>query len=448
MRDDLRVPRPSRHLDRTTTALLAVLVPLALATVAGLVALWPTGEGPTTGIVAMDAEYPSARVLTATSESCGGENEDRLPDGTIPESVACTLVTAEVTSSDAAGEQVEVWAPANVRDRDLPAGTSIVLVRYLQTDTEPEVWAWYDFARTTPLGALAVAFAIVVVAVAGLRGLRALVGLVIAFAVIGAFMLPALLEGADALTVGLVGSSAIMFVVLYLAHGFSRRTTTALVGTLAGLGVTAGLGVLAARAAHLTGIATEEDYRLAQLTGQLDGSALRGLFLCGVVLAGLGVLNDVSITQASAVWELRSSDPDASRRTLFSRGMRIGRDHIASTVYTIAFAYAGAALPVLLLLQVYQLPLLQTLSSGEFAEEVARTLVGSIGLVLAIPLTTAIAAAVVTASPASRHRSPQAGGHLHAHAATAVAPSSGSAPSGPDGGPGATEPPARGAQTD
>jgi len=407
------------RLDRTTAVLAAILVPIALATVVGLVALWPSGQTHETGIVEVDAEHPTARVLSATSESCGGENEDRLPDGSIPESVPCTTLRAEVTSGDAAGQVVEVWAPATVRATDLPPGTAVVLVRYLATDVEPEVWAWYDFSRSLPLGVLALAFAGVVVAVAGMRGVRALVGLVLAFVVIATFLLPALLDGRDALLTGLVASSAIMFVVLYLAHGFSRRTTTALLGTMAGLGVTAALGVVAARAAHLTGISTEESYRLAMLTGQLDGTALRGLFLAGVVLAGLGVLNDVTITQASAVWELRASDPDAPRGALFSRGMRIGRDHIASTVYTIAFAYAGASLPILLLLQVYRLPLLQTISSGEFAEEIARTLVGSIGLVLAIPLTTAIAAAVVTAEPAGRrrHAAVEPGhGHLHGHA--------------------------------
>lgn len=396
---------------RAAIVQVAIVVPLVAATIAGLLALWPSGEVHETGIVAVDAEYPQARVTSTRTDSCAGTNEDRQPDGTIPGSVPCTLVTAEV-----AGQTVEVWAPATVRAADVPSGTAIVLVRYLETETEPEVWAWFDYSRGVPLGVLAVAFSVVVIAVAGLRGLRALIGLAVASVVIATFMLPALLEGRDALMVGLVGSSAIMFVVLYLAHGFSQRTTTALLGTFAGLAVTAILGVVAAKAAHLTGISTEENYRLAMLTGQLDGTALRGLFLAGVALAGLGVLNDVTVTQASAVWELRDADPTASRRALFSRGMRIGRDHIASAVYTIAFAYAGAALPVLLLLQVYKLPILQTISSGEFAEEIARTLVGSIGLVLAIPLTTVIAALVVTTQPVRRRHLEREAGHGHSHA--------------------------------
>lgn len=408
------------HLDRMTTAIAAVLLPIAVATVVGMIVLWPTGEPPATGVVEMPAEYPTARITAVDEQECGGTNEDRLPSGEIPRTVPCLRLHVTVLGGADDGRELTIWAPATVGPRDVPVGARIVLVHYLATDTEPEVWAWYDFARTVPLMLLAGVFALAVIGVARMRGLRALIGLVLAFAVIGAFMLPALLRGAEPLAVGLVGSAAIMFVVLYLAHGFSLRTSVALLGTFAGLAVTALLGVMAAGAAHITGIETEDSYRLAQLTGHLNSDGLRGIFLAGVVLAGLGVLNDVTITQASAVWELRASDPSASWQTLVARGMRIGRDHIASTVYTIAFAYAGAALPVLLLLEVYRLPLWQTIGSGAFAEEIARTLVGSIGLVLAIPLTTVIGALVVTSSPAR----PAAGdGHgAHGHVLPGPAP--------------------------
>ena len=402
------------HLDRMTRIIAAILLPIAVATAVGMVILWPTGEPPSTGIVDMPAEYPTARITGVDAEECGGTNEDRLPSGEIPTTVPCLRLHVVMLGGDDDGRELEIWAPATVGPRDVPVGSRIVLVHYLETETEPEVWAWYDFARTVPLLLLTATFALVVVAVARMRGLRALVGLAVAFVVIGAFMLPALLRGEEPLAVGLVGSAAIMFVVLYLAHGFSLRTSVALLGTFAGLAATALLGVMAAGAAHITGIETEDTYRLAQLTGHLNSDGLRGIFLAGVVLAGLGVLNDVTITQASAVWELRASDPAASWRTLVARGMRIGRDHIASTVYTIAFAYAGAALPVLLLLEVYELPLWQTISSGEFAEEITRTLVGSIGLVLAIPLTTAIGALVVTSVPAPT--SVVDGHGVHAHA--------------------------------
>ncbi len=206
-------------------------------------------------------------------------------------------------------------------------------------------------------------------------------------------MFPALVAGSNPVMVGLIGSSAIMFVVLYATHGFSARTTTALVGTLFGLVLIAGLGYFATRWAHLTGVSAEEDYVLGAAAPNLK---LTSVVICGVIVAGLGVLNDVTITQASAVWEL--ADSDRSSKKLFTRAMRIGRDHIASTVYTIAFATAGASLSVLLLIAVYDRPLFQVLQTEQFASEIVRTLVGSIGLVLAVPLTTAIGAAVVRAT--------------------------------------------------
>jgi len=208
------------------------------------------------------------------------------------------------------------------------------------------------------------------------------------------FMLPALRQGENAVAVALSGSTAIMVVILYLAHGISMKTTTALLGTIFGLGLTAALGWAAASAAHLTGLSSEDDYTLSTLTG---GTDLSGIVLCGIIVAGLGVLNDVTITQSSAVWELRRQVPSTPRRELFRSGMRVGRDHLASTVYTIAFAYAGAALPTLLLIEIYSQPLRQVLTGSSIAEEVVRTGVGAIGLIAAIPLTTAIAAASLAA---------------------------------------------------
>jgi uncharacterized membrane protein len=126
---------------------------------------------------------------------------------------------------------------------------------------------------------------------------------------------------------------------------------------------------------------------------------------CGVILAGLGVLNDVTITQASSVWELRAASPDMTERQLFASAMHIGRDHIASTIYTIAFAYAGASLAVLMLLTIYDRPLVQLISSESLAEEIVRTIVTSIGLILAVPITTGIATLVTSTAG----RQPRAG---------------------------------------
>ena len=238
-------------------------------------------------------------------------------------------------------------------------------------------------------------------------------------------MFPALVSGSNPLLIGLIGSSAIMFVVLYAAHGFSARTSTALVGTLFGLVTAALLGWVATNWAHLTGVTAEDDYVLAAAAPDLS---LTSVVLVGIIVAGLGVLNDVTITQASAVWELADDDPDQKR--LFSKAMRIGRDHIASTVYTIAFATAGASLPVLLLIAIYNRPLFQVLQTEQFAAELIRTMVGSIGLILAVPLTTAIGVAVVRASrtakparaPKGAEPTPVAGASRPRHGDSARAP--------------------------
>jgi uncharacterized membrane protein len=173
------------------------------------------------------------------------------------------------------------------------------------------------------------------------------------------------------------------------------RTSTALLGTIFGLGITALLAAWATDAANLAGVGNSEAATLVNTSANIS---ISGVILCGLIISGLGVLNDVTITQSAAVWELYELAPGTSARKLFTSAMRIGRDHIASTVYTIAFAYAGAALPILIIVMLYDRPLADTLTSAELSEEVIRTLVGSIGLVLAIPVTTLIAVLVVKAT--------------------------------------------------
>jgi uncharacterized membrane protein len=250
------------------------------------------------------------------------------------------------------------------------------------------------------------AFVVVVVLVAGRRGIMAVLGLVVSAATLYWFLLPALLSGSNGLAVACVSASAIMFVVLYSTHGWSLRTSTALAGTLVGIALTAGIGTVVIDGAHLTGIPDETGSMLSSFAG--GGLDFQGLLACGLVLAGLGVLNDVTITQASSVWELRAAAPQAPRRQVFAGAMRIGRDHIASTIYTIVFVYAGAALVVLMLLYVYDRPPLDLVSSELLGEEIVRTFASAIGLVLAVPVTTAIAALI--AGPRLSQRPTETGG--------------------------------------
>ena len=250
------------------------------------------------------------------------------------------------------------------------------------------------------------------------RGVAALVGLGASIAVLVRFVLPALLEGTEPVLVAVVGSSAIAFLALYLAHGFRSMTTVALLGTLGALALTVALAWAFTEAARFSGFTSEEAF-VVQL-GTRGGVDLAGLVLAGMVLGALGALDDVTVTQASAVWELRTTNPRLTRRGLARAGMRIGSDHVASTVNTLALAYAGAALPLLILFVLSRQSLGTVANSEIIATEIVATLVGSIGLVAAVPLTTWLA--VVIAPRGARG----GGGGEHARAAH-PAPSAGSA---------------------
>jgi uncharacterized membrane protein len=350
----------------------------------GLFVLWPSGE-PTQAQQAAEVAlppgmtYPEGKVVSVEAYECGS-------DPAVPQQ--CATAVVEILDGEGKGDFQSIDLSADVVANGVEKDDTLVLTRDAGAEGGP-TYGFFDYARGTPIVVLAIAFAVVVGLVARLRGLASLVGLAFAFFILFQFVLPAILAEDSPTLVSLVGSSAIMFVVLYLAHGFSARTTTALVGTLFGLTLVAVMGSIAVSVARLTGLTSEETVQLHTFDPTLNFS---GLVLAGVVVAGLGVLNDVTITQASAIWQLSEVSPDLTWRELYTRGMAVGRDHIASTVYTIVFAYAGAALPLLLLFELYSQPSLVTLFSSAVAEEVIRTLVAAIALVLAVPVTTAVGA--------------------------------------------------------
>jgi uncharacterized membrane protein len=374
---------------RAVWLMLLLLVPVGLATVVGLFVLWPDGEPTRAHQVAEiylppGTTYAEARVVSV--QPC-----EAAPGETPP--ADCLNTVVEVLEGEGAGDFQQIEPPPEVIASGIAEGDTWVLTRDGGAEAGPS-YQFYDYERDAPMVVLAILFAVVVGAVARLRGLASLLGLAFAFVVLLKFVLPGLLTDDSPTLVSLVGSAAIMFVVLYLAHGFSARTTTALVGTLFGLTLVAVLGSVAVSTARLLGLTTEDTVTLLTYDPTLDFS---GLVLAGIVVAGLGVLNDVTITQASAIWQLREVSPEITWRDLYTRGMAVGRDHIASTVYTIVFAYAGAALPALLLIELYSRPMWTTVTST-LAEEVIRTLVGAIALVLAVPVTTAAGAFFATAA--------------------------------------------------
>ncbi|HRL48179.1 MAG TPA: YibE/F family protein [Propioniciclava sp.] len=372
-------------------ATLALLVVVGVVTIAGLIWLWPISH-PSVGGSSMTAEgvdAVSGRITALAPCEDTGESSGQGPQH------ACQIAQVEITGGPSAGQTVPVELIGVSGLSGLQVGDGVNVAEVAGIDGEASTWAFVTADRMPVLIGFLIVFVLAVLGVAGRKGLFGLLGLIVAGAVLFGFMIPALTSGHPAVAVAIIGSTAIMFVVLYLAHGISWRTTSAFVGTWLSLIVTTGLGALGVWMARLSGMSSEETLALAGVLGNLD---FPDILTCSLVIGGLGVLNDVTITQASSVWEIRAAGPHLTRRQLFTSGMRIGRDHIASTIYTIVFAYAGASLSLLLLLSLYDQPLNLLLSTEQFSEEIIRTLGSGIGLVLSVPLTTGVAALTVAGS--------------------------------------------------
>ncbi|WUS31750.1 YibE/F family protein [Streptomyces sp. NBC_01255] len=391
----------SRHLRKV---IAAVLIPFATAVVVGLAVLWPGGAPAheRTG-VGFDRQTEQGTVVSVEQIDCKDVNAAQVPptgDTSTPEGREaveaqqgqCEKATVEVTSGPEKGrtftEIVQPDAP-----RQLHEGQGVV-VAYAPDAPRDLQYSVTDVDRKLPMALLAGIFAVAVVAAGRMKGLMALVALVASFVVLTFFILPAILEGSNPLVVAVVGSSAIMLIALYLCHGLSARTSVAVLGTLISLLLIGLLGSLFVGWASLSGNTDDNTGLIHGLYPDIDMS---GLLLASIIIGSLGVLDDVTVTQTSAVWELHQADPRMGPRALYRAGIRIGRDHIASVVNTLVLAYAGAALPLLLLFSIAQSSMGTVANSELVAVEIVRTLVGSIGLVASVPLTTVLAALVVSA---------------------------------------------------
>ncbi len=368
----------ARRLGRVGWLVVASLVPLVLATVVGLVLLWPSQQSP---------QIEAGVLVNATVEAI-----EACPDLSLEQ---CALAEVTVTSGPDAGEVFLAGAPVGVGAPVVSVGDAVVLQSNLDAPPDQR-YVIVDFQRGSVLWALAGVFAVAVVALARWRGVAALVGLVASLGVLMVFVLPAVLAGSSPLWVATVGASAIAIITMLMAHGPSLRTGVALLSTLASLLLIAVLGSVVIEIGSFTGLADESSAFLQAYGATVDP---RGLLLAGLVIGALGVLDDVTITQTAAVAEVSAADPSLSRRGLVASGLRVGRDHVAATVNTLVLAYAGAALPLLLLFTLSGSGLAQILTGELVAQEVVRTLVGAIGIVGAVPLSTALAAALLATRP-------------------------------------------------
>ena len=368
---------------------------LALVIAVALVALWPRGDlSDRVGELGYPSEIYAAEVTAVERGAC-----ERSSPGT--SDVTCIVAELRLLQGPDRGDTTFLeFVAGTPTTPDIDDGDRLVLS--YTAEAEPGFqYAFADRDRRPVLWALAAVFAVAVVLLGRLRGVAALAGLAATFVLLLAFVLPAILGGSSPLLVAVVGAAAIAYLALYLAHGFRPMTHVALLGTLASLGVTILFANVFVAIARFSGFASEEAIFLNVADSEIQ---LTGLVLGGIVIGALGAIDDMTVTQASVTWELRAANPELGRARLFAAAMRIGRDHVASTVNTLALAYAGASMPLLILF-VLARQSVGTVANGEVvATEIVRTLVGSIGLVASVPLTTWLAVATVEAGTGTRTR--------------------------------------------
>ena len=380
---------------RAGRVLAAAAGALGVATVIGLVALWPAGGASAKPGVSQAFGGPTvgATVLQSGLAPCPGPTPQECRRLTISpdEGRSATLTLGPAASTP------DVEPGAAIRVRANPAGA------------RGEPYSFVDRDRRGSLLWLGLALGLAAVVVLWWRGALALVGVGLSLLVIGRFIVPAILEGGAALPVAVVGSLAVMWITLILTNGLGAQTLAAALGIGSTLLLTAGLASLAVHVAHLNGYTGDLSLALSQ---QQHGINLQGVVLAGMVIGALGVLADTAVTQASAVMALRRANPALSTRRLFSGAFTVGRDHLSATIHTLVLAYAGGALPLLLVLRSSGVGLDDGLNTQDVAEPIVAGVVGCLGLVTAVPLTTLLASVLISRVPAELVPSEH---HGHAH---------------------------------
>jgi uncharacterized membrane protein len=373
----------------------------ALAVAAGIVALWP-GK-----VLGAEAISPGVAQKAEVTRVSGDGCQALAGEG-------CRLVDVVLRDGADAGERSFVALPGGPTMPEVGAGDRIAVARNDAPDApalhDPSAQAlsFLDFDRTTPLQWLVIAFAVVVVALARWQGVRSLVGLGVGLLLVVAWLLPVILAGQPPLLAALIGALAVMFVTTAVTHGLGLKSAAAMLGAVVTLVLIVLLAVVVVDVARITGLSSEEATLIeARTAGELS---LQGLVLAGIVIGALGVLDDVTISQSSTVLALRRANPALPLRALFSESMAVGRDHLGATVNTLVLAYAGASLPVLLVFAGQGTAFGAAVTREAVAEEIVAMLVGSIGLVAAVPLTTALAALLAVRVPAEAL---PAGDHAH-----------------------------------
>jgi uncharacterized membrane protein len=372
-------------------ALVGLAVAMMAATGLGLALLWPENSRVKPDAPIPNVEATRAEVTVVRAVPCQAPGQRN-----------CRTASARLLEGPNRDETAEFEANAAGNNALVEIGDEVLLYENVVPEGADAAatprYSFADFERRAPLLWLALGFVAVVVVLGKWRGVRSLIGLAISLAVVAKFILPAILDGRDAVAVAVVGAAAVMLVTIFIAHGIGPMSLAAVLGTAVSLGLAVLLAVVFTDLANLSGLSSEQGTLL--VVGQ-DQLSLRGLVLAGMVIAALGVLDDLTVSQASAVMALRAADPAMGVRALYLRALSVGRDHVAATVNTLVLAYVGASLPTVLLFTVVGTSFGDAVNSETVAQDVVATLVGSIGLIAAVPVTTALAAFFATRLPSS-----------------------------------------------
>jgi uncharacterized membrane protein len=378
----------------------AVVVLLALGTIFGLAALWPHGK------LGRPGQFGPIHTVGAVAESV------HTRPCKLSASHRCRVATVKILDGPQKGQLTTLTTVAAVGSLDISTGDHLrVYKNAVPAGSAGNVpaFSFADFDRRAAMLWLTIGFVVLLLATGRFHGLRALIGLVASLVIIVEFVVPAILHGSSPFAVALVGAFAVMLVMMPLSYGIGAKALAAWLGTAASLLLAAGLAYAFTHAAHLSGAATDESVYLG---ASQSGISLQGLLVAGMVIGALGVLVDLTVSQASTVIALRRVNPSLRFGGLFRGALEVGHDHIAATVATLVFAYAGASLPVLLIFNVGGTSFTDAVNGEAVADEVIAALVGSIGLIASMPITTALAALL---APRMSDKQLAHAGHAHAH---------------------------------
>jgi uncharacterized membrane protein len=376
-----------RHLAESPSGrlLLAAVIGVAVLTIAGLAALFPYGWQPASKPIA--GTVPG-KVVKVTDAPC---------------SVGVNYGTCRSIVVAVEGREREVQFGLVRNAPSVGVGDQVRMMRMTgdpsvapDPDGAGEHYDFVEVDRRSSLLWMAIVFAVLAAALLRWRGFLAVVGVMISLAVLLGFVVPAILAGKPALLVALVASLTVMFVTLVLTNGLGVQTMAAALGISATLLFTCGLAYVAVKFTALDGAS---DLDMLSIRAGSQTLSLTGVILAGMLIGALGVLADTAVTQASAVMALRRANPRYGVRRLYSEGFMIGRDHLSATIHTLVLAYAGATLPLLLLLRAGQGTTTDLVNGQSLAVPIVATLVGCLALMVAVPVSTGLSSVLLARLP-------------------------------------------------